>query len=73
MLPTAGLLMGRLQLVTIVLQILLSCFTAYLVYRTAGLMFESERIALVAALLYSLDPLSILFSSLLSTELCSPR
>jgi 4-amino-4-deoxy-L-arabinose transferase-like glycosyltransferase len=68
LLLTAGLLMGPLELVTIALQILLSCFTVYLVYRTAGLVFESERIALVAALLYSIDPLSILFSSLLSTE-----
>jgi 4-amino-4-deoxy-L-arabinose transferase-like glycosyltransferase len=68
LLLAAGLLMGRLELVTIALQVLLSCFTVYLVYRTAGLLFESEPIALIAAFLYSIDPLSILFSSLLSTE-----
>jgi Dolichyl-phosphate-mannose-protein mannosyltransferase len=64
----AGLLMGRLELVTIALQVLHSCFTVYLVYRTAGLLFESEPIALIAASLYAIEPLSILFSSLLSTE-----
>jgi 4-amino-4-deoxy-L-arabinose transferase-like glycosyltransferase len=68
LLLAAGLLMDRLELVTIALQILLSCFTVFLVYRTAGLVFDSERVALVAGLLYSIDPLSILFSSLLSTE-----
>src|ERR1700719_117759 len=68
LLLTAGLLLGRLELATIVLQILLNCLTVYMVYRTAGLLFESERIALIAASLYAIDPLSILFSSLLSTE-----
>ncbi len=68
LLLTAGLLLGRLEVTTIALQILLSCFTIYMVYRTAGLLFESERIALIASMLYAIEPLSILFSSLLSTE-----
>jgi len=68
LLLTIGLLSGRLETVTIALQILLSCFTVYMVYRTAFLLFESEQIALIAAALYVAEPLSILFSSLLSTE-----
>ena len=68
LLLTVGLLLGRLELVTITIQILLSCFTVYLVYETAYLLFESERTALVAAALYAIEPLSILFSSLLAPE-----
>ncbi|HVB81760.1 MAG TPA: glycosyltransferase family 39 protein [Candidatus Binataceae bacterium] len=68
LLLTVGLLLGRVELVTVVLQILLSCFTVYMVYRTALLLFERERVALVAALLYAIEPFSILFTSLLSTE-----
>ena len=37
-----GLSLDRLDLVTITLQILISCFTVYLVYRTADLVFESR-------------------------------
>jgi 4-amino-4-deoxy-L-arabinose transferase-like glycosyltransferase len=68
LLLTAGLLLRRPEIVTIVLQILLSCFTVYMVYGTAFLLFESKRTALVAAALYAIEPLSILFSSLLAPE-----
>jgi Dolichyl-phosphate-mannose-protein mannosyltransferase len=68
LLLTVGLLLGQLEVTTVALQILLSCFTVYMVYRTAGLLFESERMALIAAMLYAIEPLSILFSSLISTE-----
>lgn len=68
MLLVLGLLLGRLDLVTITLQILISCFTVYLVYRTADLVFESEGTALLAAALYAVDPLSILLTSILATE-----
>jgi Dolichyl-phosphate-mannose-protein mannosyltransferase len=64
----AGLLLGRLELVTITLQILLNCFTVFMVYRTACLLFEREDLAVIAAGLYAIDPLSILFASLLSAE-----
>ncbi len=68
LLLTVGLLCGRLEIVTIALQILLSCFTVYMVFRTSFLLFESERVALIAAALYAIEPLSILFSSLLAPE-----
>ncbi|MGA8058445.1 MAG: glycosyltransferase family 39 protein [Candidatus Binataceae bacterium] len=68
LLLTAGLLLDRLELVTVTLQILLSCFTVFMVYRTARLLFEREDIAIVAAELYAIDPLSILFASLLAPE-----
>ena len=66
LLLTAGLLLGRLELVSITLQILLSCFTVFMVYRTALLLFEREEIAIIAAGLYAIDPLSISFASLLA-------
>ncbi len=68
LLLTAGLLGGRLELITIGLQIILSCFTVYMVYRTSGLLFEREQIALVAAALYAVEPLSILYTSELVAE-----
>jgi Dolichyl-phosphate-mannose-protein mannosyltransferase len=68
LLLTAGLLLGRLEIVTIALQILLSCFTVYMVYQTACILFEGEWIALIAATLYAIEPLSILFTSLLAPE-----
>ena len=68
LLLTPGLLIGRLELTTITLQVLLSCFTVFMVYRTAYLLFEREKIALIAAALYAIEPLSILFASLLAAE-----
>jgi 4-amino-4-deoxy-L-arabinose transferase-like glycosyltransferase len=65
---TAGLLLGRLELVTIVVQILLSCFTVYMVYRMAQLLFDSEKAAILAAMLYAVEPLSIFYVSQLLTE-----
>src|SRR5262249_16928323 len=50
------------------LQILLSCFTVYMVYQTAHLLFSSERIALTAAALYAIEPLSVLYTGLIVTE-----
>jgi hypothetical protein len=68
LLLTAGLQLGRLEAATIAFQILLSCFTVYMVYRTAYLVFGREPIALIAAALYAIEPLSILFSSLIASE-----
>jgi hypothetical protein len=68
LLLTAGLLLHQLELVTILLQIVLSCFTVYTVYLIAQLLFKSESIAITAATLYALEPLSILYTSQLLTE-----
>jgi hypothetical protein len=68
LLLTAGLELGPLEAVTIALQIIISCFTVYLVYRTTRLLFQRELIALIAAALYAIEPFSVLFSSLLASE-----
>jgi hypothetical protein len=68
LLLTLGLLSAHLVATTILIQILLSCFTVYMVYRTALLVFEHERAALMAAVLYGIEPLSIFYSSQLLTE-----
>jgi hypothetical protein len=68
LLLTVGLLAGQLGLVTLLLQILISCFTVYMVYQTARLLFEREIIAIVAAALYTIEPLSIRYTSTLVTE-----
>jgi hypothetical protein len=39
-----------------------------MVYLTAHILFEGERMALIAATLYAIEPLSILFTSLLASE-----
>ncbi len=63
-----GIALGRPVLVTILLQVILSLLTVWLVYRIAWLLFENEMAAAAAAFLYSLEPLSILYTSLLLTE-----
>ncbi len=68
LLLAAGLLLGRLEITTIACQILLSCLTVFMVYWTAYLLFGRERIALIAAVLYAIEPLSVLFTSLLASE-----
>lgn len=65
---TIGLKLGQVELVTILLQILLGCWTCYLVYATARHVFSQERSALYAALLFSVEPLSILYSCLLLSD-----
>jgi Gpi18-like mannosyltransferase len=59
-----GLLLDRLELVTILLQVVLSCFTVYMVYRTAKLLFKHQRVAIIAAVLYAIEPLSIMYTRL---------
>jgi Dolichyl-phosphate-mannose-protein mannosyltransferase len=68
LLLTVGLRLGLLKPATITLQVLLSCFTVFMVYRTAVLLFDNEEIAVIAAGLYAIDPLSILFASQLAAE-----
>lgn len=68
LLLTPGLALNRLWVVTLVVQIVLSSLTIYLVYRTAKTLFNSERASLIAATLYSVEPLSIIYTSLLLSE-----
>jgi len=63
-----GILLGNTELVTITLQIILSCLTVYLVFRIALLLFERVKIATLCALLYAIEPLSILYATKLLTE-----
>jgi len=68
LLLTVGLLAGQLELVTLLLQVLISCFTVYMVYQTASVLFKRETVAIVAAALYAVEPLSIRYTSTLVTE-----
>jgi hypothetical protein len=63
-----GALVNHVELVTIFVQILLSCLTVYLVYATTDLLFGHRKVALLAALLYAVEPLSISYVSLLLSE-----
>ncbi len=63
-----GMKLGHVEFVTIWLQILLSCLSCYLVYAIAKQVFDSERAAVGAAFLFSLEPLSILHSCLLLSD-----
>jgi hypothetical protein len=63
-----GIILGYPYAVTFLLQILLSCVTVYLVYRIGTLVFQDERVGVAGALLYAMEPLSILYCSDLLTE-----
>ena len=63
-----GIILDNTELVTITLQIILSCLTVYLVFKTALLLSERHKIAVLCALLYSVEPLSVLYTSKLLTE-----
>ena len=63
-----GLSLGSLELVTIVLQILLSTATVALVYGVGRLIFVDRTSALLAAGLAAIEPLSILYTSMLLSE-----
>ena len=63
-----GLALNNVPLVTIVLQLLLSCLTVYLVYRIGLLLFGRINVAAGCALLYAVEPLSVVFSPLIMPE-----
>ncbi|MFH1114684.1 MAG: glycosyltransferase family 39 protein [Pseudomonadota bacterium] len=63
-----GILLGNLELVTIVFQVLLSVFTVFLVYRIGLVMWDNSAVALTAAALYAVEPLSVTYASFLFTE-----
>jgi len=64
----SGLLLKQEALVTILLQIILSSLTVWLVFRLSLVIFENLAAALFTAFCYSLEPLSIVFCSLLMPE-----
>jgi 4-amino-4-deoxy-L-arabinose transferase-like glycosyltransferase len=67
-----GILLGKVETITITLQIILNCLTTYLVFRVALTLFEDARIAAWGAFLYAVEPVSILYASkLLSETLCT--
>jgi 4-amino-4-deoxy-L-arabinose transferase-like glycosyltransferase len=69
LLLTLGLAAGHVEAVTVLLQMLLSVATVYLVYRCALELANGQtRLALAAAALYAVEPLSVVYSCLLLTE-----
>jgi len=63
-----GIVLGQIELVTILLQIVLSSATVYVVYRIGLLLFGNGAAARLGALLYAIEPLSVLYSSRLLSE-----
>jgi 4-amino-4-deoxy-L-arabinose transferase-like glycosyltransferase len=63
-----GMALGPVELVTLVLQIVLSVLTTWLTYRLAIEVTQRRLVAVTAASLYALEPLSILYTSILLTE-----
>jgi hypothetical protein len=63
-----GLLLRHEAIVTILLQIILSLLTVWLVFHLSMVIFENPSAALLAGLCYALEPLSIVFCSLLMPE-----
>jgi hypothetical protein len=63
-----GMVSGHVELVTVALQVIVSCFTVYLVYGISRLLFGCADAAALAAAFYATEPLSILYSSFLMTE-----
>lgn len=63
-----GLWLGQLEGITIALQIALSVVTVAGVFVLANRVLDNERTALVAAALYAIEPLSVVYSVMLLTE-----
>lgn len=63
-----GLGLGQVELVTVGLQVLLSCLTVYLVFRIGLLLTDKPTTAMVGAALYAIEPLSVLYCSRLLSE-----
>jgi 4-amino-4-deoxy-L-arabinose transferase-like glycosyltransferase len=63
-----GIISGHIELVTIALQILLSCFCVFIVYKIGILLFDSHEISLLCAGLYAVEPLTIMYCSRLYSE-----
>jgi 4-amino-4-deoxy-L-arabinose transferase-like glycosyltransferase len=65
-----GILLENVVLVTLTIQILLSCLTVLLVFETALLIWGNREAAAMCGAFYAVEPLSIVFSSYLLPETC---
>lgn len=63
-----GVWLGHVEVVTIGLQVLLSAMTVVGVFSLTQRVFGDRRLAVLAAVFYSFEPLSIIYSALLLTE-----
>lgn len=63
-----GILLGRIELATIALQIVLGCFSVFIVYKIGILLFDTHEIGLLCAALYAVEPLTIVYTSRLYSE-----
>ncbi|MGH9907686.1 MAG: glycosyltransferase family 39 protein, partial [Pyrinomonadaceae bacterium] len=63
-----GITVNHVEVVTIAIQILLGALSVWLVFLISLQIFASYRCALIAAWLYAIEPLSILYTSKLLTE-----
>jgi 4-amino-4-deoxy-L-arabinose transferase-like glycosyltransferase len=65
---TPGILLGQIDYVTIALQILCACLIAFLIFKISVILGGSEKLGLVAGLIYAMDPLSVVYCSLTYNE-----
>jgi 4-amino-4-deoxy-L-arabinose transferase-like glycosyltransferase len=63
-----GVILGNIEVITVLFQIILSCLTVLLVYRIAANLFIRRDVAFIASLLVALDPMSIFYSVYIRTE-----
>ena len=63
-----GILLGRIDLITIALQIVLGCISVLIVYKIGLLLFDTYEIGLLCAALYAVEPLTIMYTSQLYSE-----
>jgi 4-amino-4-deoxy-L-arabinose transferase-like glycosyltransferase len=63
-----GILLGNAPLITILIQVLLSCLTVYMVFRMSIELFGRAEIAILGAAIYAVDPLSVIFSGLIMPD-----
>ena len=63
-----GIILGHIELVTIALQIVLSCFSVFIIYKIGILLFDTHEIAVLCAALLAVEPLSIMYAGRLYSE-----
>ncbi|HET9087838.1 MAG TPA: glycosyltransferase family 39 protein [Acidobacteriaceae bacterium] len=59
---------GNHPLLAVTCQVLLACFSVFLVYRIGTLLFQNGWVAVLGAGLYAIEPISIFYSVLLFAE-----